>query len=87
MPTVRHTITAADGWVQIAPEGQDFMVESKTHAAVDITFQTSAPSASAPSHGLAKGEILVRTGAGAGSGDAYVSTPNTLLPVELVVTT
>lgn len=83
MPTNSHTITAADGWVQVATAEQDFMIESRSAGRLNVTLQDAAPGPNVASHTLRKNEVMVRTGTGA----AYVSTSNSLLPVYVTVTT
>lgn len=81
MATTAYEITAADGWVEVAPDAVDFMLEPSDRA-VYVTFDTAAPSADAPYHIISRREILVRTGAGA----VYVRNPDVTASANVVVT-
>jgi hypothetical protein len=72
MPTQQYDISPADGWVQIAASGVDFTVEMQGAGTAQITLQSAAPVANAPSHSLTGREVLFRPG----TGNAYASAPN-----------
>lgn len=82
MATVKHTITDVDGWVEVAADATDFLLDVINTTPVKITLQATAPAVDAPYHLLAPGEALVRVGTGA----AYVATANGS-DAEVIVTT
>lgn len=51
MATTKQTITAADGWVQIASDGEDFVVENLGPVPLKIHFGAS-PTAGSDYHSL-----------------------------------
>jgi len=81
MATTAYEIAAADGWVEVAPDAVDFMLESSDRT-VYVTFDTAAPPPDAPYHTISRREILVRSGAGA----VYVRNPDTTATANVVVT-
>lgn len=82
MPTVKHTISAADGWVEVAADGTDYLLENTSPSAVFLTQQAAAPAVDAPFHTILPWNGAIRIGTGA----AYISTPDAE-DIDVVVTT
>lgn len=82
MATVKHTISSTDGWVEVAADGTDFLLDVVKSTPVKVTYQAAAPAAGAPYHIIDPGEALVRVGTGA----VYVATANGS-DAEVIVTT
>ena len=81
MATTAYEIVAADGWVEVAPDAVDFMLEPSDRA-VYVTFADAPPPSVAPYHIISRREILVRSGAGA----VYVRNPDATAAASVVVT-
>ena len=81
MSTTRYDIDAADGWVEVAAAGEDFMIEMATTGRAFVAVSESAPAANAAYHKLLQRDVMVRSGTGA----AYVRNPNALGPITVVV--
>lgn len=82
MSTIRYDIDAVDGWVEVAADGEDFMIEMATAGRAFVNISETAPAANAAYHKLLQRDVMVRTGTGA----AYVRNPNALGPITVVVT-
>lgn len=65
MATVKTVIAPADGWVELAAAGDDFLVQNTGDAPLHVTLQDSAPGASVGYHTLASGQAFPRYGVGA----------------------
>jgi len=83
MSTTRYTIAEADGWVQVAASGDDFMLEMETGGLAYIHLAESEPAADAAYHRMRQLDVMVRTGTGA----VYVRNPGPRGDISVVVTT
>ncbi len=65
MATSKVIVERADGWVQVAAAGEDFLLENIGGSDAQVTLQSSAPATNAPFHRIKHGSAFVRVGTGA----------------------
>jgi len=84
MATNLFSVESSDGWVQVAADSEDFLLENRSSGIVYVTLQTAAPTLSEEAyHTVVAGEAMVRTG----GGDVYLRNPTDEPPSVVVVTT
>ena len=82
MATNLFSVKNSDGWVEVAADSEDFLLENKSSSIVHVTYQTTSPSLSETAyHTIVAGESMVRTG----TGNVYVLNPESGASTDSIV--
>ena len=82
MATQRHDITLADGWVKVADDGDDFLLENQGGDVVRVFFGAS-PDENSPFHRLSPPKAYEEASAmiRVAPGDVHISTASSAVAV------
>ena len=80
--TTRYTLSASDGWTEVAGADDDFMIEMASVGRAFVHIGES-PDDNSAYHRLFQLDVMVRTG----TGPAFVKNPDATRPISVVVTT